>query len=104
MRAGRTNVTPSPAAHHRCADEHSQCIPERYDAILIDWGQAMRAKNRRRCPVLVELGSDIIKSDIFASDAEQPAEVAIKLREKGWSPYRVRFDDTQAAWIVSSLD
>ena len=64
----------------------------------------MRAKNRRRCPVLVELGSDIIKSDIFASDAEQPAEVAIKLREKGWSPYRVRFDDMQASWIVSSLD
>ena len=54
--------------------------------------------------ILVELGSDIVKPDIFASDADQPAEVAIKLREKGWSPYRVRFDDIQAAWIVSSLD
>ena len=37
-------------------------------------------------------------------DAEQPADVAMKLRDKGWSPYRVRFDDGQAAWIVSSLD
>jgi hypothetical protein len=63
----------------------------------------MRAKIRQRCPILIELGGEVIKSEAFASDAEQPAEVAIKIREQGWSPYRVRFDDTKAAWIVSSL-
>jgi hypothetical protein len=57
-----------------------------------------------RCPILVEHGGSLIKADIFASDAEQPADVAMKLRDKGWSPYRVRFDDSQAAWIVSSLE
>ena len=61
-------------------------------------------KTRQRCPILVELDGSLIKADIFASDAEQPADVAMKLRDKGWSPYRVRFDDGQAAWIVSSLD
>ena len=64
----------------------------------------MRTKIRQRCPILVELGGSVIKADIFASDAEHPADVAMKLRDKGWSPYRVRFDDGQAAWIVSSLD
>ena len=64
----------------------------------------MRAKIRQRCPILVELGGQVIRSEEFASDAEQPADVAIKIREKGWNPYRVRFDDSQAAWIVSSLD
>jgi hypothetical protein len=27
----------------------------------------------------------MIKADIFASDAEHPAEVAMKLRDKGWN-------------------
>jgi hypothetical protein len=64
----------------------------------------MRTKIRRRCPILVELGGSLFKADLFASDAEQPADVALKLRDKGWSPYRVRFDDSQAAWIASSLE
>jgi hypothetical protein len=64
----------------------------------------MRATVRKRCPILIELGQDVIKSEVVASDSEQPATIAIKMREKGWSPYRVRFDDNQAAWIVSSLN
>ena len=63
----------------------------------------MRTKGRLR-PVLVEFGREIIKSEIVASDAEEPARVSMKVRDKGWTPYRVRFDDTQAAWIVSSFD
>jgi hypothetical protein len=27
----------------------------------------------------------------------------MRLREQGWSPYRVRFDDAQGAWIAASL-
>jgi len=64
----------------------------------------MRTKIRRRCPILVDLDGSLIQADVFASDAEQPADVAMKLRDRGWSPYRVRFDDSQAAWIVSSLE
>ena len=64
----------------------------------------MRTKGVRPRPVLIEFGGRIIKSEVFASASEQPADVAIRLRERGWNPYRVRFDDGQAAWIVSSLD
>jgi hypothetical protein len=63
----------------------------------------MRAKIRQRCPIFVELGREVIKSSEFASEVEQPADVALKIREKGWNPYRVRFDECRAAWIVSSL-
>ena len=59
----------------------------------------MRAKPRQRCPILIEFDGDLVKSEMLASDAE----VAIKLREKGWQPYRVRFDHDKAAWIVASL-
>jgi hypothetical protein len=64
----------------------------------------MRAKSRQRYPIMIELEGQVIKSQVFASEAEQPAEVSIRVREKGWVPYRVRFDESQAAWIVSSLD
>ena len=63
----------------------------------------MRAKVRQRCPILIEIGGRVIKSDVIASETEQPADVAIRIRERGWSPYRVRFDDTKGAWIVASL-
>jgi hypothetical protein len=53
---------------------------------------------------MIEKDGRLIKSHIFASEVEQPAEVSMRVREKGWVPYRVRFDEIQAAWIVSSLD
>ena len=55
-------------------------------------------------PVLIEHGRQIIKSQIVASDAEDPAQVSMRLRDKGWAPYKVRFDDGQSAWIVSTFD
>ena len=62
-------------------------------------------RNRPRLrPVLIELGGQIVKSEIVASDAEEPARVSMRARDKGWAPYRVRFDEMQAAWIVSSFD
>jgi len=64
----------------------------------------MPAKLRQRCPILIEFRGGEIKVGTFASRGEQPADIAIMIREKGWNPYRVRFDDTRAAWIVSSLD
>jgi hypothetical protein len=52
---------------------------------------------------MIELEGQLIKSQVFASEADEPAEVSIRVREKGWLPYRVRFDEGQAAWIVSSF-
>ena len=71
--------------------------------LLKGCGVSMRAKSRLR-PVFIELGGHVIKADIVASEADEPARVSMKARERGWFPYRVRFDDAQAAWIVSSFD
>ena len=75
-------------------------------SLLRGWpqlGGVMRTKIRRRCPIIVELGGTIIRSELFASDMEKPADIAIKIREEGWKPFRVRFDDNNSTWIVSSL-
>ena len=63
----------------------------------------MRTK-RRRCPILVEFEGQVVKSELFASDAEQPADISMKIREGGWKPFRVRFDATNSAWVVSTLE
>jgi hypothetical protein len=63
----------------------------------------MRSRSRLR-PVLIELGRQTIKTEIQASDGEAPAHVSMWARDKGWLPYRVRFDQGQEAWIVSSFD
>jgi hypothetical protein len=64
----------------------------------------MRTKIPRRCPILVEFQGRMVKSDLFASDAEQPADISMKIREGGWKPFRVRFDDRNSAWVVSTLE
>lgn len=61
-------------------------------------------KRTRRCPILVDLGGQVVKVDTFASETEDPAQVSMRLRDIGWSPYRVRFDAERAAWIVSSFE
>jgi hypothetical protein len=40
----------------------------------------MRTKGRR-CPILVEFEGRVVKSDLFASDVEQPAEISMKIRD-----------------------
>lgn len=63
----------------------------------------MRNKSRLR-PVLIELGGQFIKSQIVAPDTEDPAQISMRVRDHGWAPYRVRFDQDQSAWIVSTFD
>ena len=64
----------------------------------------MRAKIRRQCPILIEFKGQVVKSDLFASDVEQPADISLKIRDEGWGkPFRVRFDDTTSVWVVSTL-
>ena len=59
---------------------------------------------RRRCPIFVESKGEVVKTHLFASDAEQPADIAIRVREEGWKPFRVRFDNSNSAWVVSTLE
>ena len=64
----------------------------------------MRTK-QRRCPILIEFKGEVVKSDLFATDLEEPADISMKIRDEGWGkPFRVRFDDNRSAWVVSTLE
>ena len=64
----------------------------------------MRTKSRRR-PILVEFQGRLVKSDLFASEIEEPADISMKIRDGGLGqPFRVRFDNSQSAWVVSTLE
>jgi hypothetical protein len=58
----------------------------------------------RSCPVLVETWQGRTQSGLSAPKHSQPAEVALALREKGWTPYRVRFDSEGEQWIANVID
>jgi len=64
----------------------------------------MPTKTRRQVPILIEFAGQKVPSDLFATAAEPHTDISMKVREKGWKPYRVRFDDKHPAWIVSSLE
>jgi len=59
---------------------------------------------KRRFPILVERSSRRTPSGVFAAPDDEPAAVALKLREKGWQPYRVRLDEIAGVWIAAVID
>jgi hypothetical protein len=59
---------------------------------------------KRRFPILVETSSQRAPAGVFAAPDDEPAIVALKLREKGWQPYRVHLDETAGAWIAAVID
>jgi hypothetical protein len=59
---------------------------------------------KRRFPILIETSRHRSPAGIFAAPEDEPAAVALKLREKGWHPYRVRLDETAGAWIAAVID
>ena len=59
---------------------------------------------KRLCPVLVETYQGRSPAGLSAFTTAQPAEVALALREKGWVPYRIRFDPEADVWIAKVID
>lgn len=64
----------------------------------------MTSTRVRRRPVLIDIGYKLVKSDLLVPETAEPADVAVTLREKGWQPYRIRFDSAANVWIASNLD
>jgi hypothetical protein len=58
----------------------------------------------RRYPVLIETAGARKRAGFSAAAGEEPPQITMKLREKGWTPYRVRFDAAAEAWVVSVID
>src|SRR3954469_8883975 len=64
----------------------------------------MRTKSRRG-PIPVESQGEVVKSDLFATEIEEPADISMKIRDGGLgNPFRVRFDDSQSAWLCPPLN
>jgi hypothetical protein len=59
---------------------------------------------RKSCPVFVQSGDAKVATKLFALTSESPAEITLKAGEIGFRPYGARFDRTQYAWIVRSID
>jgi hypothetical protein len=59
---------------------------------------------KRQCSVLVETYQGRSFSGLAAPPTAQPVEVAIALREKGWVPYRIRFEPEEDVWIAKVID
>ena len=59
---------------------------------------------KHRFPVFVETSLRRVPTGVYASDCDEPASVTLRLRDKGWQPYRVRLDENAGAWIASVID
>ena len=59
---------------------------------------------KRQCPVLIETYQGLFPAGLRAANVAQPSEVALAVREKGWTPYRVRFDTKAHVWIAKVID
>jgi hypothetical protein len=59
---------------------------------------------KRHCPVLVETYQGRSPSGVYASPTARPVEVTLALREKGWVPYRVWFEQQEDLWVAKVID
>jgi hypothetical protein len=53
----------------------------------------------RGFPVLVEVNGRRVATGLRAVATEKPVMVALRLRDRGWDPYKVSFDDEAGEWI-----
>lgn len=58
----------------------------------------------RRRRVYVETPKGRVSAGFTVSHDADAAEVSIRLRDRGWEPYRLRLDREHYAWIASVID
>jgi len=59
---------------------------------------------RRECPVLIEMDQqERLPAGIDAPSRAEPVEVSLALRDRGWTPYRIWFDEGEGAWIAAVI-
>ena len=60
--------------------------------------------SKQRYTVLIETPAGRVPAKLTVPATADAVEVAMKLREKGWEPYRLRLEAEQSAWVVSVID
>ena len=58
----------------------------------------------RRYKVLIETSHGCTEAGLSMPGNAAPVDVSLTLREKGWTAYRVRFDQAACAWIATVMD
>jgi hypothetical protein len=79
-----------------------ECAPGRPYTIAA--GSRETVMRERRFPVLLETAKGRVRAGFSAPANEEPVQVALKLRERGRTAFRVRFDTDLGAWIASVID
>ena len=55
-------------------------------------------------PIFIEADGHRVGTGLRAPATEQPVMVALRLRDRGWDPYKVSFDSVSGAWIALVFD
>jgi hypothetical protein len=59
---------------------------------------------RYRRPVFVESKKGRFRVPFKMPESANPVDVSLRLRERGWTPYKVFFDTQSQAWIAFVID
>jgi hypothetical protein len=57
-----------------------------------------------RFPVIIDTGRRRVHARFSAQASEEPAEISLHLRDKGWSAYSIRFEPEAAVWVAKIID
>jgi hypothetical protein len=60
------------------------------------------AHSRRR--VFIDTPKGRVSAGFIVPETADAADVSMRLRERGWEPYRLRLDQEQNAWIAVVID
>jgi hypothetical protein len=63
--------------------------------------QARKAMGHHRFPVFLDTRLGRIRAGFSATASEKPAVVALKLRNRGWIAYKIRWDAEDEAWVAT---
>ncbi len=58
----------------------------------------------RRRVVFIDTPKGRVSAGFTVPETADAADVSMKLRERGWSPYRLRLEPEQNAWIAVVID
>ncbi len=58
----------------------------------------------RRRLVFIDTPKGRVSAGFTMPETADAADVSMKLRERGWSPYRLRLEPEQNAWVAIVID
>ncbi|HEU4661814.1 MAG TPA: hypothetical protein VFS63_14255 [Pseudolabrys sp.] len=64
----------------------------------------MRKMSHYRRRVFVETPKGRVNAGFTVPESADAADVSMRLRERGWAPYRLRLEKDQRAWIAVVID